>query len=706
MNSARRIIPYAAALLLCLTALLARFALDPLLHGEAPLVTFVFAVLIAARYVGYGPGLAATALGGFLGAYFFLPPRFSLAVGMPSAAYGLLMFVLLGVTVSRVLETWRRAEAATAEQAEQFDGVIEAMPQGVIVVAPSGYITFANVAAANLFGLQPSHMVGRLHDDPGWSLWPLNPEAAAEGGLPYRTVTARDASVRSLEFTAAGLGGRRIRLLVSAAPLRDRRGLPDGAVFSLIDLGPYTAADDAPGPERSLTGAVAPTEAPAGSAPTRVLYLDHTAKLSGGEIAMLRLLESTDRARVHPVVLLAEDGPLVAQLRAGDVETHVLPLSGRVRDIRKDTLGPAAFRQIAAVPAVLSYALRVAWFARRHRIQILHTNSLKADLYGALAGHLAGIPVVWHVRDHIDPTYLPVPAVYAFRFLAQHLPAYVITNSQSTLDKLFLGSTRPSAIVPGGLNLYRAVIHDGLAAQELSGKELSGKELSGTELSDKNAGGWVGPVRVGIVGRLAPWKGQHVFLEAAAHLLAAGHDVRFLIVGAALFGEDDYEAKLRRQAEEGGATDRVEFLGFRPDVAAILGGIDILVHASTTPEPFGQVVIEGMAEGLPVVATDGGGVREIITHGENGLLVPMGDAGALAAALEHLLRHPAEAHRLGAAGYLHVRQHFTADQSARRVEKVYGDVLAPRKAAGLRGQPPGQPLAQAPVAGAGTDPGA
>jgi glycosyltransferase involved in cell wall biosynthesis len=111
----------------------------------------------------------------------------------------------------------------------------------------------------------------------------------------------------------------------------------------------------------------------------------------------------------------------------------------------------------------------------------------------------------------------------------------------------------------------------------------------------------------------------------------------------------------------------------------LLRTLDILVHASTIPEPFGQAVIEGMAAGLPVIGADGGGVKDIITHGENGLLVPMGDAPALAEALESLLGDPETARRLGEAGRAHVRSHYTAAQSARKIEQVYREVLSVRR---------------------------
>jgi glycosyltransferase involved in cell wall biosynthesis len=258
--------------------------------------------------------------------------------------------------------------------------------------------------------------------------------------------------------------------------------------------------------------------------------------------------------------------------------------------------------------------------------------------------------------------------VRLFRWLARKLPSYVVTNSQSTLDRLFLTGARPAAVVPSGIGVKDAVIHDGLGERNLTLDTLSGP-----------SGGWRRPVRVGIVGRLAPWKGQHVFLEAASRVIAAGQDARFFIVGAPLFGEEAYEKELRQRARSGRIASRVEFLGFQKEVPSVLRNLDILVHASTSPEPFGQVVIEGMAEGLPVIATDGGGVKEIITHGENGLLVPMGDAPALARELDGLLRDPAKARRLGRAAHAHVRRHFTAAQAARKIEKVYDEVLAARR---------------------------
>ncbi|HVK05265.1 MAG TPA: glycosyltransferase family 4 protein [Armatimonadaceae bacterium] len=407
--------------------------------------------------------------------------------------------------------------------------------------------------------------------------------------------------------------------------------------------------------------------------PRTILYLDHTARWSGGEIALLRLLAELDRTQFTPVVVLAEEGALVERLQAKGIETIVLPLSGDVREVRKDSLGAAgmAKKAVGAAGTMVAYARKVARLAKERDAALIHCNSLKSDLYGAVAGRLAGIPVLWHVRDHIDPTYLPGPAVTAFRKLARALPTAVVTNSASTEAKLF-----PEGAPPG--RAY--VVHDGLMAEEL------------TTPAPEPFAGWPAdrPLRIGLVGRITRWKGQDVFLEAASRLIAAGDDggARFVLVGSALFGEQEYEAQVRGQAEALG--DRIDWMGFREDIPAVLRGLDIFVHASVTPEPFGQVVIEAMAEGLPVVATAGGGVKEIVRHGENGLLTPMGDVDALASALAVLIRDPALASRLARAGHADVRQIFTAKRSAEAAQRVYWKIdPAARHGARRRSQPTG-----------------
>jgi glycosyltransferase involved in cell wall biosynthesis len=149
------------------------------------------------------------------------------------------------------------------------------------------------------------------------------------------------------------------------------------------------------------------------------------------------------------------------------------------------------------------------------------------------------------------------------------------------------------------------------------------------------------------------------------------------VVGEALFGEDDYRASLHRQAAALGIADRVSFRGFRSDVPAELDALDVLVHASVQTEPFGQVVVEGMAAGLAVVASDAGGPAEIITADHDGVLVAPGDVDALATALRALVDDPARRTALGRRARI-TAERYRTDAIVPRFTAVYAEVEATR----------------------------
>jgi len=402
---------------------------------------------------------------------------------------------------------------------------------------------------------------------------------------------------------------------------------------------------------------------------TRVLYLDHTSKLGGAEYALLRLLSGIDRTLVEPIVLFADEGAAPALFRDAGFETHVLPLDSKIREVRKDALNGSAFLHLGRAAALGSYAVRVASFAKRERVQIIHTNSMKAHFYGGVAGKLAGIPVVWHIRDFIDTSYLPRAAVSVVRFLARVLPSHVVAVSQSVMDQIHLPNAKDKR---SAASEKSTVVHDGLTEDELGNRApVTSNGASPRSGADREQSALKLPVRIGLVGRLAPWKGQHVFLQAAAKLIAAGYNAQFLIVGAPLFGEHEYEKELHQMTARLNVGSKIEFLGFRKDVPAVLDTLDILVHASTSADPCPNTILEGMAHGLPVVGSNGGGVPELIVDGETGLLVPMGDADGLADALKLLLDDPAKARQFGRAGYVRVRQHFTSSRVASQIHEVY-----------------------------------
>lgn len=377
----------------------------------------------------------------------------------------------------------------------------------------------------------------------------------------------------------------------------------------------------------------------------RVVYLDHCARLSGGELALSRLLPALCDIDTH--VVLGEEGPLVGRLLRGGTSVEVRPMADAARNLNRSRVRPGGVPGAGALHAAL-YALKLTWRLRALRPDIVHTNSLKSALYGGVAGRLAGVPVVWHVRDRIADDYMPGAAVRLVRAAARRLPAAIIANSRSTLETLG-PLTVPTAVVPSPV-----------------APALLRIEPRPVRPADE-------PLRVGIVGRLAYWKGQHVFLESFARAFPDGPEAA-VVVGAALFDEGDYEIELQKLVSRLGVEGRVEFTGFVDDVAPELARLDIVVHASLSPEPFGLVVVEAMAMGLPVVVANAGGPAETIRDGVDGLLYPPGDVCALAGTLRRLAEDAGLRQRLGEAARERARD-FTPEVVAKDVMRVYRDLL-------------------------------
>lgn len=341
--------------------------------------------------------------------------------------------------------------------------------------------------------------------------------------------------------------------------------------------------------------------------------------MSGGEIALLRLVGELP-VQVQLTVILAEDGPLVAALARAGVTVEVLPIATAGREIGRDGTRPVAI--VVATWHLLRYAFALRTSIARLAPDVIHTNTIKAGIYGSLAGRLTGVPVLWHLRDRLASDYMPRSSVTLLRALMTVLPRAVIVNSAATAATLGPARRRLVAVLPDPYRPKREVTqppnpHHGQALRFL------------------------------VVGRLTPWKGQAVAVRALA---ASGLDQATLtLVGAPLFNEEAYAADLAALVLELGLVNRVRLLGHRDDVEGELAAADVVVHCSTIPEPFGQVVVEAMAAGRPVIATDAGGAAETVDHDRNGLLTPPGDVEALASAMRRLARDPELRGRLAGA---------------------------------------------------------
>lgn len=389
--------------------------------------------------------------------------------------------------------------------------------------------------------------------------------------------------------------------------------------------------------------------------PLRVAVLDHTAELGGAELALLRTCVALDPSRVEVTVVLFADGPLADRLRAVDVPVHVVPLDPRTAATDRMQVGRSVAGAARSAAATLPFVARLTEVLRGIRPDVVHTTSLKADLLGLPAAARARSPLVWHVHDRIAEDYLPAPVARALRVLARRGPRHVVVNSRATAETLLP--------LPRGWTLA----YPGLAPEQVAADPASRA---------------VPPEPViGLVGRVSPTKGQREFVEACALLAPRFPTARFRVVGAALFAEAAYEAEVRALAERRGLGDRMEWTGWVADPAAEVDALSVLVHASPVPEPFGQVVVEGMARGVPVVATAGGGVDEIARAAdgtERCLLVPPRDPAALADAVARVLDRPQEAAARADRAWKDVQAEFAVAETAERLTAVWRSVSRPR----------------------------
>ena len=360
-------------------------------------------------------------------------------------------------------------------------------------------------------------------------------------------------------------------------------------------------------PGRSPMRALLP-HAPRGLPRGRALFLCHSAKPSGAELALLNLTRHMEPGSA--AVLFAEDGPLLAAFEQASVPAWVLTGVGRGR-LAARRVGP--WLALRGVIDLLRYGRRVSrWVQDRDvDVDVVVARSVKSLLYGAFAARHMHVPLVWSVHDRIAADYLGRFSALAVRCVGRGLASAYIVNSRSTEATIWAGR-KPVLVAPPAL--------DPVAFPAFSPTR--------SECS---------PIRsVVMAGRISPWKGQDVFLEAFGRVFA-DTEVEAFVVGGALFGEYEYETQLHRLAADSPCAGRIHFTGHVDNVREYLDAADVLVHASVVPEPFGLVVSEGMAAGCAVVATTPGGPAEVISDGIDGLLVPCGDVNALAAALERLV---------------------------------------------------------------------
>lgn len=366
--------------------------------------------------------------------------------------------------------------------------------------------------------------------------------------------------------------------------------------------------------------------------PRRLLIVHSSAELYGSDRSLLDFV-SQQRAGFDITVLLPEDGPLCALLRAAGARVAI----GEVCKVQRQMLGPRGLlRTLGAGWRALRDIRRLAG---ERPFDLVYTNTV-AVFAGALYAFVSRRPHVWHIREILAGSPL---LTRGFRAIVSALSDVIVCNSHQTRDWIALPRSRERC----------RVVWNGVAVAAPQDRREA----------ERASRGWSADTVVfALAGRLNAWKGQPLALSAFEQLNAQlpGRAALWL-VGSAFAGQEHFEQTLQQRLAASSAASSARLEPFRPDVEAVWEAADVVLVPSTEPEPFGRVAIEAMAFGRPVIAAAHGGLLDIVTADDSGLLVPPRDAEALAAAMRRLATDAPLRERLGAAARLRQQQVFSVE---------------------------------------------
>lgn len=399
-----------------------------------------------------------------------------------------------------------------------------------------------------------------------------------------------------------------------------------------------------------------------------IMFLSVSDQLGGSEIALLQIIGGIRRLRpswkLH--LVLPGRGPLLDRAEQLGADCVILPMPQPLA--RLGEFGSVNARWPAIAKLALAARLSVVavvlpgYLARLRRVtrsvspSILHTNGVKAHVLGARLDPT--LRVIWHVHEYVGSRPVTRKLLRAHE---RHV-SRIVANSASVKRDI------EEAVSP------KATVHVLHNAVDLETFRPDGP----SEDLDARAG-LPAPqspvVRVGLVGTFARWKGHEVFLRAIAGL-SAETPVRAYVIGEALYdttGSQYSLAELQQMARALGITDRVGFTGFLRSAPA-MRALDVVVHASTQPEPFGLVIAEAMACGRAVITSGAGGASELVRPEHDAVIHTPGDAHDLARAIARMAADADLRRALGERARTAACERFHPDRMARELIDLYENV--------------------------------
>lgn len=383
----------------------------------------------------------------------------------------------------------------------------------------------------------------------------------------------------------------------------------------------------------------------------KILYLNPSSEVGGAERSLLDLLRYLDQEKYHPIVSLPSDGKLGAELEKRGIETEIILFHSKISSLSREN-GNLGFHEFIVIPLyLLPTIIAITRFIRARDIDMIVTNGIKSHVIGSMVSTMTRAKLIWHVRDLIEAGWLKS----MLRSMGRFFPDKIIANSDA-VGRIFSNNGR-TEIVYNGIDLARF-------DTEIDGEKV--RSMFGIG-KDTNL--------IGTIGHLAPLKGFEELLWAIAEVIGEGFNIKLAIVGEAIYPNSErYKQNLLSLVDSLGLKDRIIFAGFREDIPELLASFDIFVLPSRS-EGFGRVNLEAMAMGKPVISTNVGGIPEVVLDEITGILVPPRNSHELAQATIRLLNDRELRESLGREGRRRVKDHFTLQAYAQRIQEIYGEIL-------------------------------
>lgn len=378
----------------------------------------------------------------------------------------------------------------------------------------------------------------------------------------------------------------------------------------------------------------------------KILFLDQSGNLGGAELC---LIDIAKHYRNSCLVGLFADGTFPHLLQQHDIPVEVL--TDRAIQVRKESGLVKGLSSLGKLAPLISKVVQLS-----RDFDLIYANTQKALLVGALASAIARRPLVYHLHDILSTEHFSRINLSIAVTLANRFASLVIANSLAT---------QSAFIAAGGRKEITKVVYNGFESDLYKINDSANNKL-------KETLGVKGKFLVGHFSRLSPWKGQHILIEALKH---CPEDVTVILVGDALFGEEDYVGNLHQQVGELGLENRVKFLGFRSDIVPLMTACDLVIHSSTAPEPFGRVIVEAMLCGKPVIAAKAGGAVELVETNKTGWLVSPGDPIELANAIANCGQQPQLAATIGSQARDIASQRFNLTAIHQQIDRLLFDLL-------------------------------